>query len=346
MKIYIVSQAGFGDILYVYSLIKNLKKILGDDIVLFSSREEWLDRYRQTFPENFVEYRLHHDYNKMNAPYWDPTALNMKSDKGKRYLTGADFDEEFIVYYLYKNTISISNSQNPVILDSIEKQKKFYGNDIFDKYKFQKPVLNNGFMPLGEIWTHLHNIPCNFYDAKDLFSRNADFIQFNPPPHDYVTVHQWGFVYDGYNTKFWYPEYWEVVIDYLVDRGIKVYQVGAADEKLLSSKVESLLGEHSFMQTCKLVANSKLHIDVEGSFVHLAALAGTPCLALCGPSLDCWRHPEAKNIVYLEANNVCPIAPCEAYDHYFAKRCSQKHHACMKFIHPQMVIDEIGKVIK
>jgi heptosyltransferase-3 len=105
-----------------------------------------------------------------------------------------------------------------------------------------------------------------------------------------------------YVYKAWVPEGWVLVVRDLVQRGLRVYLTGGpaaqeatAIERVLEGllpgerdQVQRLDGKLAFADLTPLVAGACVFVGPDTSVTHLAAAAGTPTVALLGPS-----HPVA-----------------------------------------------------
>lgn len=85
-------------------------------------------------------------------------------------------------------------------------------------------------------------------------------------------------------TKQMPPQRWNDLVSALQSSGLKVVQLGSADEQLISGVDVDLRAQTSLSETHHVMANAVCHIDTEGGLVHLAASSGTPTIALFGPT--------------------------------------------------------------
>ncbi len=99
-------------------------------------------------------------------------------------------------------------------------------------------------------------------------------------------------------TKNWPKERWEAIISYIrTNYGIKVVQLGTADEERLSGALDFFMGVTDFEQSALLLKNARFHIDTEGGLVHVARAVKTPSLVLFGPTpLEFFGYPQNANI--------------------------------------------------
>lgn len=105
-----------------------------------------------------------------------------------------------------------------------------------------------------------------------------------------------------YRYKAWTPEGWVVLIQNLLQRGLNIYLTGgpgAYESAVIGgildglrpeeqARVQRLDGRLAFAELTPLLAHARVFIGPDTSVTHLAAAAGTPTVALFGPS-----HPIA-----------------------------------------------------
>lgn len=129
-----------------------------------------------------------------------------------------------------------------------------------------------------------------------------------------------------WETKRWPVDHWNALCESLLADGHTIVQLGTDDVRLDS--VHDLVGETTIREAACVLHRARLLISSDSGLMHLALAAGTPVLALFGPTdpamlvrssarlialtngrpcAGCWNHsPDAKQ------EGVCPlgISPC------------------------------------
>jgi ADP-heptose:LPS heptosyltransferase len=129
-----------------------------------------------------------------------------------------------------------------------------------------------------------------------------------------------------WETKRWPVENWRALRDALTNDGHTVVQLGKNDDRIGANR--DLLGATSVRDAACVLRAARLLVSCDSGLMHLALAAGTPVLALFGPTdpsilvrenapltvltngrtcQGCWNHsPDAK------VEGVCPldISPC------------------------------------
>jgi heptosyltransferase-3 len=106
----------------------------------------------------------------------------------------------------------------------------------------------------------------------------------------FVAVH----LYPRYAYKMWHTEGWIAVIDSLRARGYAIVLTGGPAEvevayardiaERVGGEIINLTGRLSLGETAEVIRRAKLFIGPDTSASHIAAAAGTPTIALFGPS--------------------------------------------------------------
>lgn len=98
-----------------------------------------------------------------------------------------------------------------------------------------------------------------------------------------------------WQSKFWIPERWSILCDRLIESGIYVIFGGSPGEdayiELISSRMTHkgarAAGKVSLTGAVALVKRASVYIGLDTGPMHIAAMVGTPVVALFGPT-----HPE------------------------------------------------------
>lgn len=126
--------------------------------------------------------------------------------------------------------------------------------------------------------------------------------------------------------------------------GIRVVLLGAASDmsearkfmKGSTVKPINAVGRTNIPQLISLIARCNALVAGDSSPMHIAAAAGTPFVAIFGPT-DSRRHlPPAKNCKIIEKKTSC--APC------YKGQC-HKGHKCMRSVRPQEVFNAVKAIM-
>jgi ADP-heptose:LPS heptosyltransferase len=333
IKTLVWRDGGYGDAFYSYSLLEGfLKKFplmsiefispSGAVLDIMSSSKKWKS-FRTTY-QAFGN--MQHIFSK----YYD-VLINVSPDPYFLYSIGNNniYDEEFNVI--------------------LQKQIEAYGKDFlinpFSCGKNMNYIKEN--TEAIDVYNNLFNINAIFSDAKQSITDNDDYKNYEPTlnKNEYITFHQWAYVGHGnYSTKFWPYGYWRELARLIKENfDIPIIQLGAARETFMNGEINNYLGKTNFFQSCKLIENSLINVDVEGSLIHAAALLNSNSIAITGPTSYYWRHNDLPNIQYVLAKNTkCDLAPCENKCSQWNFKCNIETHSCLTNITPE----EIFEIIK
>lgn len=323
-------DGGFGDAFYAYSVLKSIQRVYPNSKIELLSPSK---NFYQIFHNSIVDF------------------------SSKNYSDIHRITDNPLIYYdiwfcLRPMTYSISRPQmllNEKYRKSIENQVKLHG-EIFLKNPrvAENKMYGAGKLPAIDVFNYCLNLDADFYDAIPVISNNKGYINYNNPfKGDYITFHQWAYTSIGFNSKFWPYENWERLANMIKkEYGIRIIQIGGAGEKPMGGPIENKLGNGNVFNSCKIIKDSKLHIDIEGSLIHCCALLNTKAISLTGPSMAYWRHYDNKNITYITSDNECKLMPCEENTDGWHRSCILKHHKCMSAISVDMVFDKVKDILK
>jgi heptosyltransferase I len=143
-----------------------------------------------------------------------------------------------------------------------------------------------------------------------------------------------------WETKLWDNEKFARLADLIKTRlGIEVVFTGSEKEsiekivKLMKSKAGNLGGKTSLMELAYLYQKALLVITTDSGPMHLAVAAGTPVIALFGPTDPQRTGPYGKGHTIIRTE--LPCSPC------FLKKCRTKK--CMQDISPEQVFAVVEK---
>ena len=149
-----------------------------------------------------------------------------------------------------------------------------------------------------------------------------------------------------WKTKNWPIERIAKLCDLLAVKNIRVMITGADKDKALAeqflnmtkAKPVNFVGKTTIMQLAVLIERCQVYVTPDSSPMHIAAAVGTPFIAFFGPT-SVRRHlpPNRKSIVIQKSLD---CVPC-----YNGTFCKVLHHACMKDISVEEVIEGIEKLM-
>lgn len=147
-----------------------------------------------------------------------------------------------------------------------------------------------------------------------------------------------------WETKFWSQEGFALVADHLCERyQAKVILSGLPQERSYLEGVAERMAHRALVAAgvtgikdfFALLELSRLYVGVDSGAMHVARALGVPAVVVFGPSNPRWIGPygQQKGVVRAKV----PCSPCNR------KRC--KDMACMKRVTPEMVIEEVERVL-
>lgn len=167
--------------------------------------------------------------------------------------------------------------------------------------------------------------------AKNRLSRINSSASFIPRLDKPVALHP----YATHFRKAWPAEHWVRLTRELDRHGISWFIVGQG-EALFSGDPRDLTGQTSLRELCAFLASSRILITGDSGPMHLAAAAGTPVLALFGPTTKEWGFfPAGRHDQVIELD--LPCRPCSLHG---ANRC-RREGECMKKITPETVVNRL-----
>lgn len=150
-------------------------------------------------------------------------------------------------------------------------------------------------------------------------------------------------------TKKWPLEYFNEIIGQLKNReDIITGIIGGADELALNivtgGNVVDFRGKTSLLELAELIKRSELVVTNDSSPIHIAsAWKDVKILAIFGPTVkELGFFPWSKNSVIFETEGL-PCRPCSLHG---GDKCPQKYFKCMLDIKPEIVLNEILKIIE
>jgi heptosyltransferase-2 len=152
------------------------------------------------------------------------------------------------------------------------------------------------------------------------------------------------------SAKRWYPEKFAEVaaalaedFDIVIFGGPSETDIASDIERMIRkrgvNKLENLAGKTTISQLCSRIAGLDLFITGDSGPMHVAAAYRVPTVAIFGPTkwleTSQWMNPHSRIV-----RHDLECAPC------MKRQCPLKHHACMREITPQEVIEAARELLK
>ncbi|MGL5982348.1 MAG: glycosyltransferase family 9 protein [Cetobacterium sp.] len=149
-------------------------------------------------------------------------------------------------------------------------------------------------------------------------------------------------------TKKWPLEYFNNVIDLLMENGRKVVVIGGKDELFLNihipKGVVDLRDKTSLLELAEVLKRSKVVLTNDSSPIHIAsAFPETSIIALFGPTVkEFGFFPWSENSEVLEIEGLS-CRPCSIHG---GNKCPKGHFKCMLEIKPELAYTKIIEKLK
>lgn len=189
-----------------------------------------------------------------------------------------------------------------IIYDNKYITKVFYGDPI--RFKEDKKKTDEAFAPFSVLYQdfpHSNNELTRIFSGNErqlslqtatLTGEDSDLkieladSDFSMLPlleeKKYVTIHNASDV--SRRTKAWSLDEWKDTVNYLLDDGYKVIQIGLKFEDAIPGAID-MTGKLNIKQTAGILSKAEFHIDTESGLVHLARAVNTRSIVLffCTP---------------------------------------------------------------
>ncbi len=148
------------------------------------------------------------------------------------------------------------------------------------------------------------------------------------------------------SSKRWDSESFNAVAAWWIEQGGTVAVLGSSSERAICQeaikslppdKAQNLAGITDLTELMLILRHAAVSLANDSGIMHLAAALGTPGIALFGPTDPSATAPVSGNwkILYQQE----PCAPC------FKRECPRNTRACMTGLTPDMVIDELKRLV-
>ncbi len=150
-------------------------------------------------------------------------------------------------------------------------------------------------------------------------------------------------------TKRWTEKGFVSVGVDLQKKGYQVYVMGGPGEEKLAETVALQIpgsicfaGKTSIFESAQLIVRAKVLVGNDSASTHLAAVCGTPHIAIFGPTvLEFGFRPWGQQSYVVELGKL-PCRPCGKHGHH---KCPIGTHECMEKISPKVVIKSLDKIL-
>ncbi len=148
-------------------------------------------------------------------------------------------------------------------------------------------------------------------------------------------------------TKRWPKEYFTELIGLLAATPGRLLLLGGEKDRALCDEIASssngaaifVAGQLSLRQSAELLRRCQVLISNDSAPMHLASAAGTPVVALFGPTIPAFGfYPYGEQHTVIEKELAC--RPCGIHG---GRRCPLNTHQCMKDLLPQQVFQVLKR---
>jgi len=147
-----------------------------------------------------------------------------------------------------------------------------------------------------------------------------------------------------WQTKFWPPEYWAALADRLYEQGCLLIFAGSSHDRDFIARISEQMqskpciaaGELGLTEAVALLQRSAVYVGLDSGPMHMAAMTGTPVVALFGPT-----HPERVGPYGVKD----VIIRNEKIDCLGCRRRQCNHLSCMKGINVEEVFTAVTSLI-
>ncbi len=335
MKILIIHTAFIGDIVLSTPLIKRIKEVYPESKITYVTTPVGASILRNN--EDITEI-IEYDKRGAHSGFKGLIALG-------RRLRYENFNLVLTPHrYLRSSILSwLTRSPKRIGYDTASGAILFTDKVKYDKEKHEVEKLLS-FM--GEIPKNSReNYPIELYPSKkDTEIINRIWEENGLENEDVVAIAPGS----KWFTKKWPLEYFNKVIDLLIENNKKVIVIGGKDEMFLnvhtSKGVIDLRGETTLLELAEVLRRVRVVLTNDSSPIHIAsAFKNTRIIALFGPTVkEFGFFPWSENSEVLEIEGL-PCRPCGIHG---GNKCPKGHFKCMLEIKPEKVFDKILQALK
>ncbi|MGL5000551.1 MAG: glycosyltransferase family 9 protein [Cetobacterium sp.] len=330
MKILIIHTAFIGDIVLSTPLLKRIKEVYPESKITYVTTPVGASILRNNkYLTEIIEYDKRGNHSGIKGLIG--LGRRLRYENFNLVLTPHRYLRSSILSWLTRSPKRVgykSASGSFLFTHKIEYDK--------EKHEVQKLL---SFIE-GEVKNSIQNYPIELYPAqKDVETVQNIWSENNLCNKDVIAIAPGS----KWFTKKWPLEYFNQVIDLLVENGNKVIVVGGKDELFLnvniSRGVVDLRGKTTLLELAEVLKKSKIVLTNDSSPIHIAsAFNKTYILALFGPTVKKFGFfPWSENSEVLEVDDLS-CRPCSIHG---GNKCPKGHFKCMLNIKPEIVYKKI-----
>lgn len=334
-KIGIVNNGeGLGDTILLTSLITAIKERWPESylylLISHGNRHQFLSRFKAIDKIISISSKSI-DFNKASVE------LNLVN-----VLSGKYVDIVFLDRYVIK-TFFRDNAYEQSIFDRI-----FYKYNL-NFYNF--PHNSDRLLTFQKNEYELRSLSSGLNISPDKLSmilEDRDSACAKNLPDIFMTIHHGADAKTYFNkgnnlqTKNWFVERWEKVVEFIKNKGYDVVQIGVLNDEYIPGTID-MRGKTSITEAAAILKKSILHLDTEGGIVHLAKAVGTKSVVLFGPTaVEFYGYKDNINIRSGDCRNCWWSTPD------WQTRCPLDFDVpkCMEAIGIKTVIDNVSEFIE
>jgi lipopolysaccharide heptosyltransferase II len=213
-----------------------------------------------------------------------------------------------------------------------------------DLYRDRRPVPERYFSAATHLGVVPDGAPPDFFLGREAEQAAAAWLEAGrrPGPDQPLIALAPG---AAHATKRWPPEYWEMLLQRLINSGSSVVLVGGEEDAALASLLVSgapggvlnAAGRFGLQETAALLKHCQALVSGDTGVMHMATAVGTPVLALFGPTVRQFGFfPYSNRARVLELPLGC--RPCSSKG---GPRCPLGHHRCLRDLPPDLVFEAL-----
>jgi heptosyltransferase-2 len=151
-------------------------------------------------------------------------------------------------------------------------------------------------------------------------------------------------------TKMWTRQGFLDLAKRLQKLSYQIVWMGGPEEKSLGESLAegtpgslNLCGATSLFESLLLVSKATLVVGNDSSSSHMAALMGTPVVAIFGPTILEFGYRPWARTSFVSENSERPCRPCGPHGH---RKCPLGHHRCMKDLTADQVFQVVAEALR
>jgi len=146
-------------------------------------------------------------------------------------------------------------------------------------------------------------------------------------------------------TKRWPPVYFASLGESLKERGYEPLLFGGPNERAIATKIEEVLKVplnscvgNTLAESAALLQKCDMSVGGDSGLTHMSRALGVPTVLIYGPT-DPRMHTFNEKTKVLTAKVKC--RPCSRHG---PRKCSERHHDCMRLVSPENVLDALKEI--